>query len=186
MGRIKITDNEQTITNDVFIDLAYQEEISVAKHILQIDPDYIKLLGFIPTRIRKQINSDIDVRLEDATCIEGISIENGQQCLYIKHNGAIHKGTSTHNIKGTTDMEVVMLSKEMNLNADEWREALVKQKRYQVGYRWVVEGQKNKKEKYGCTKTISSMSPSETTTRNRKWRYNSTRNLRMGTTTVLR
>ena len=45
-------------------------------------------------------------------------------------------------------MEVVMLSKEMNLNADEWREALVKQKRYQVGYRWVVEGQKNKKEKY--------------------------------------
>ena len=36
-------------------------------------------------------------------------------------------------------MEVVMLSKEMNLNADEWREALVKQKRYQVGYRWVVE-----------------------------------------------
>ena len=48
MGRIKITDNEQTITNDVFIDLAYQEEISVAKHILQIDPDYIKLLGFIP------------------------------------------------------------------------------------------------------------------------------------------
>ena len=49
MGRIKITDNEQTITNDVFIDLAYQEEISVAKHILQIDPDYIKLLGFIPT-----------------------------------------------------------------------------------------------------------------------------------------
>lgn len=50
MGRIKITDNEQTITNDVFIDLAYQEEISVAKHILQIDPDYIKLLGFIPTR----------------------------------------------------------------------------------------------------------------------------------------
>ena len=147
MGRIKITDNEQTITNDVFIDLAYQEEISVAKHILQIDPDYIKLLGFIPTRIRKQINSDIDVRLEDATCIEGISIENGQQCLYIKHNGAIHKGTSTHNIKGTTDMEVVMLSKEMNLNADEWREALVKQKRYQVGYRWVVEGQKNKKEK---------------------------------------
>lgn len=148
MGRIKITDNEQTITNDVFIDLAYQEEISVAKHILQIDPDYIKLLGFIPTRIRKQINSDIDVRLEDATCTEGISIENGQQCLYIKHNGAIHKGTSTHNIKGTTDMEVVMLSKEMNLNADEWREALVKQKRYQVGYRWVVEGQKNKKEKY--------------------------------------
>lgn len=86
MGRIKITDNEQTITNDVFIDLAYQEEISVAKHILQIDPDYIKLLGFIPTRIRKQINSDIDVRLEDATCTEGISIENGQQCLYIKHN----------------------------------------------------------------------------------------------------
>jgi len=79
MGRIKITDNEQTITNDVFIDLAYQEEISVAKHILQIDPDYIKLLGFIPTRIRKQINSDIDVRLEDATCTEGISIENAEK-----------------------------------------------------------------------------------------------------------
>lgn len=75
MGRIKITDNEQTITNDVFIDLAYQEEISVAKHILQIDPDYIKLLGFIPTRIRKQINSDIDVRLEDATCTEGIPLK---------------------------------------------------------------------------------------------------------------